>query len=173
MIDHVYISVADPVRSLSFYIAALQPLGWREFLKYDAAAGPDHVPNLWGLIDGSDDSGNTIRTSIWLRQRKAGETGLYIGLVADDAKEVDAAYAAALQAGGQDDGAPATRLYFGEGYYAANVVDFDGNRLEFVHKRWNPKKRGSTAACNPSMTIAAVAERALEEIVAHDVGSVV
>jgi hypothetical protein len=26
-------------------------------------------------------------------------------------------------------------------YYAANVADFDGNRLEFVHKAWNPKRR--------------------------------
>ena len=57
-----------------------------------------------------------------------------------DAAEVDAAYAAALQAGGRDDGPPAPRLHFNEGYYAANVIDFDGNRLEFVHKRWNPKR---------------------------------
>jgi hypothetical protein len=34
---------------------------------------------------------------------------------------------------------PADRTYFASGYYAANVADFDGNRLEFVHKAWNPK----------------------------------
>jgi catechol 2,3-dioxygenase-like lactoylglutathione lyase family enzyme len=140
MIDHVYVSVSDPDRSLAFYVAALKPLGWREFLKYDASAAPDSVPDLWGLTDGAGDSGKGISNTIWLRQRQAGETGLYLGLQADEPAEVDAAYAAALQAGGQDDGVPAMRLYFGDGYYAANVVDFDGNRLEFVHKNWNPKR---------------------------------
>jgi catechol 2,3-dioxygenase-like lactoylglutathione lyase family enzyme len=140
MIDHVYVSVSDPIRSLAFYTAALQPLGWRELVKYDGASGPDTVPSLWGLTDGAAPSGLAIKTSIWLRQRTAGETGLYLGLAADDPAEVDAAYAAALQAGGRDDGVPAMRLYFGEGYYAANVIDFDGNRLEFVNKSWNPKK---------------------------------
>jgi len=51
---------------------------------------------------------------------------------------VDAAYAAAIKAGGTDEGKPADRTYFASGYYAANVTDFDGNRLEFVHKAWNP-----------------------------------
>ena len=60
--------------------------------------------------------------------------------MADSPAEVDAAYAAALQAGGEDDGAPAMRLHFGDGYYAANVRDFDGNRLELVHKSWNPPR---------------------------------
>jgi hypothetical protein len=52
---------------------------------------------------------------------------------------VDAAYAAAIKAGGTDEGQPADRTYFASGYYAANVADFDANRLEFVHKAWNPK----------------------------------
>jgi predicted lactoylglutathione lyase len=56
--------------------------------------------------------------------------------VCDDNDAVDAAYAAAISAGGIDEGAPADRTYFAPGYYAANVADFDGNRLEFVHKAW-------------------------------------
>jgi catechol 2,3-dioxygenase-like lactoylglutathione lyase family enzyme len=141
MIDHVYVCASDPERSLAFYVAALEPLGWREFLKYDGSSAPAGVPDLWGLTDGAGDSGKGISNTIWLRQRMEGETGLYLGVQADDTSEVDAAYAAALRAGGQDDGPPSVRLYFGEGYYAANVVDFDGNRLEFVHKSWNPKRR--------------------------------
>jgi catechol 2,3-dioxygenase-like lactoylglutathione lyase family enzyme len=140
MIDHVYVSVSDPIRSLAFYAAVLKPLGWREFGNYDGASGPDTVPSLWGLTDGAAPGGQAIKTSIWLRERNPGETGLYLGLVADSPAEVDAAYAAALEAGGKDDGAPAIREYFSDGYYAANVVDFDGNRLEFVNKAWNPKK---------------------------------
>ena len=66
-------------------------------------------------------------------------TGLYVGIVCDTNELVDAAYAAAIKAGGTDEGKPADRTYFASGYYAANVTDFDGNRLEFVHKAWNPK----------------------------------
>jgi hypothetical protein len=43
------------------------------------------------------------------------------------------------QPAGIDEGEPADRTYFAPGYYAANVADFDGNRLEFVHKAWNPQ----------------------------------
>lgn len=137
MIDHVYISVTDIEKSLGFYLAALEPLGWREFGKYDGASGPDSVPDLFGLGDATYVSGTGVGSSIWLRQRKPGETGLYLGIVCGNNEAVDAAYAAAINAGGIDEGAPADRLYFSAGYYAANVADFDGNRLEFVHKAWN------------------------------------
>jgi catechol 2,3-dioxygenase-like lactoylglutathione lyase family enzyme len=140
MIDHVYISVTDIERSLAFYLEALKPLGWREFGKYDAAAGPDTVPDLFGLGDATYISGTGVGSSIWLRQRKTGETGLYLGIVCDTNEDVDAAYAAAIAAGGIDEGEPADRTYFAPGYYAANVRDADGNRLEFVHKAWNTER---------------------------------
>jgi len=110
MIDHVYISVTDIEKSLAFYLEALKPLGWREIGNYDAAAGPASVPDLYGLGDATYVSGTGVGSSIWLRQRTLGETGLY-------------------------------RTYFAPGYYAANVADFDGNRLEFVHKAWNPPRQ--------------------------------
>ncbi|WP_067671663.1 VOC family protein [Nocardia miyunensis] len=140
MIDHVYISVSDIDRSRAFYVAALQPLGWKELGAYDSSTGPANVPDLFGLGDRSYGSGEIAGASIWLRQRRPGETGLYLGLVADSPAEVDAAYAAALAAGGRDDGGAGPRPHFGPGYYAANVTDFDGNRLEFVNKSWNPKR---------------------------------
>ena len=137
MIDHVYISVTDIKESLAFYREALQPLGWREIGNYDAASGPDDVPDLFGLGDDAYASGTGVGSSIWLRLRKPGETGLYLGIVCDTNEAVDAAYTAAINAGGIDEGRPADRTYFAAGYYAANVADFDGNRLEFVHKGWN------------------------------------
>jgi catechol 2,3-dioxygenase-like lactoylglutathione lyase family enzyme len=136
MIDHVYISVTNIEKSLAFYIAALRPLGWREFGKYDGASGPDTVPDLYGLGDPTYVSGTAVGSSIWLRERKPGETGLYLGIVCDTDDAVDAAYAAAISAGGIDEGKPAARTYFAPGYYAANAADFDGNRLEFVCKAW-------------------------------------
>lgn len=49
-------------------------------------------------------------------------------------------HAAALAAGGQDDGGAGPRPHFGPGYYAGNVTDLDDNRIEFVHKAWNPTR---------------------------------
>ena len=135
MIDHVYISVTDIEKSLALYLEALKPLGWRAFGNYDAASGPDNVPDLFGISPDASDTGPA--SSIWLRRRKPGETGLYLGIVCDTNEAVDAAYAAAINAGGIDEGKPADRTYFAPGYYAANVADFDGNQLEFVHKAWN------------------------------------
>jgi catechol 2,3-dioxygenase-like lactoylglutathione lyase family enzyme len=140
MIDHVYVSVTDIARSLVFYTAALKPIGWNAFGNYDSAAGPEGVPNLYGIADAMFGSGKAVGSSIWLRQRKPGETGLYLGIVCGTNELVDAAYAAAIKAGGIDEGQPADRTYFARGYYAANVADFDGNRLEFVHKAWNPEQ---------------------------------
>ncbi len=139
MIDHVYISVTDIERSLAFYAEALKALGWSAFGNYDSASGPKGVPDLYGIGDDMFGSGKAVGSSIWLRQRQLGETGLYLGIVCDTNERVDAAYAAAIK-GGADEGEPADRTYFASGYYAANVTDFDGNRLEFVHKAWNPKR---------------------------------
>ena len=98
------------------------------------------VPDLFGLCDDIYGTGNAVGSSIWLRQRQPGETGLYLGIVCESNQAVDAAYAAAIKAGGIDEGEPADRTYFAAGYYAANVADFDGNRLEFVHKAWNSQR---------------------------------
>ncbi len=136
MIDHVYISVVSIDKSVNFYTKALEPLGWRWFGKYDSSSGPDTVPDLYGLGDKAYMSGK-IGSSIWLRRRELGETGIYLGIACDTLEAVDTAYKAALKAGGSDEGQPAERNYFAPGYYAANVADFDGNRLEFVHKSWN------------------------------------
>ncbi|KVE26447.1 hypothetical protein WS67_16440 [Burkholderia singularis] len=141
MIDHVYISVTNIDKSLAFYTEALKPLGWRIFGNYDSASGPEHIPSLFGVGDEVYGTGKGVGSSIWLRQRKHGETGLYIGIVCDTNEQVDAAYATAIEAGGTDEGKPADRTYFAPGYYAANVADFDGNHIEFVHKAWNPKRR--------------------------------
>jgi catechol 2,3-dioxygenase-like lactoylglutathione lyase family enzyme len=137
MIDHVYISVTNIDNSVKFYTKALEPLGWRWFGEYDSSSGPEGVPDLYGLSDKAYVSSRGVGSSIWLRRRELGETGLYLGIVCDSPEAVDAAFASAIEAGGTNEGAPAERTYFAPGYYAANVADFDGNRLEFVHKSWN------------------------------------
>lgn len=107
VLDHIYISVSDVPRSLAFYAAALEPLGWRELGSYDSSTGPAGVPDLYGLADAAYGSGVAVGSSIWLRQRQPGESGLYVGFVADDEAEVNASYAAAIEAGGTSEGEPA------------------------------------------------------------------
>ncbi|MGL6237133.1 MAG: VOC family protein [Segniliparus sp.] len=137
MIDHVYISVSDIKRSSSLYEAVLKPLGWRGLGGYEAPAGSD-VPNLHGFADKNYGGGVKVGSSVWLRESEAGR-GIYLGLAAAGQAEVDAAHKAAVAAGGTDAGAPGIREHFGPGYYAANILDFDGNMLEIVHKSWNPQ----------------------------------
>ena len=91
MLDHIYISVRDVPHSLAFYAATLEPLGWKELGNYDSSTGPANVPDLYGLADAAYGSGVAVGSSIWLRQRQFGETGLYVGFVADDEAEVNAA----------------------------------------------------------------------------------
>ena len=128
MIDHVYISASNPERSFKFLLSALEPLGWTTFGEF-SSGGPGTTVDTWGLADGTD--------SIWLRpSKKDAIEGIYLGIAADTTDAVDAAYAAALAAGGVDDGAPGPRPQFAEGYYAANFTDFDGNQFEIVNKSW-------------------------------------
>ncbi len=91
MIDHVYISVTDIDRSLAFYSEALKALGWSAFGNYDSASGPKGVPTLYGIGDDVFGSGKAVGSSIWPRQRKLGETGLYLGIVCDTSELLDAA----------------------------------------------------------------------------------
>ena len=135
VIDHVYISVTNLEKSLAFYVEALKPLGWAEFGNYDdEASGPRRRPRPLRAGNRTYVTGSGVGSSIWLRQREPGETGLYLGIVCDTNEAVDAAYAAAISAGGIDEGKPTDRTYFAPRYY---VADFDDNRLEFVHKAWN------------------------------------
>jgi catechol 2,3-dioxygenase-like lactoylglutathione lyase family enzyme len=115
MIDHVYISVTNIDKSLAFYLEALKPLGWSKFGKYDSASGHNSVPDLHGIGDDVYTGRKGVGSSIWLRQRKSEETGLYLGIVCDTNELVDAAFAAAFKAGGIDEGKPADRNYFAPG----------------------------------------------------------
>lgn len=129
MLDHVFLSVSDPDRSIAFYQAALAPLGITERLDYDGRQGPPGHPDLKGL-------GMNGRMAFWLRKGMVEGRAAHVGFVARSRAEVDAAYAAAIAAGATDNGKPGTRLHYDPRYYAANVLDPDGYSLEFVFKSW-------------------------------------
>ncbi len=60
----------------------------------------------------------------------------HIGFAASSEAEVQAFHDAAMSAGATDNGKPGVRLYYDPRYYAANVLDPDGYRLEVVFKPW-------------------------------------
>ena len=59
--------------------------------------------------------------------------GAHVAFDADDRAAVDRFYETALAAGARDNGAPGVRAQYDAGYYAAYVLDPDGNNIEAVH----------------------------------------
>jgi catechol 2,3-dioxygenase-like lactoylglutathione lyase family enzyme len=118
MLDHISIGVRDIKRARSFYDAALKPLGYRCVSDYGATLG-------YGAA----------QAGLWVSEAKRPvpadpESGLHVCFAAPSRQSVDAFYAAALKAGGRDNGKPGLRTDYGPNYYAAFVVDPDGYRLE-------------------------------------------
>lgn len=118
MFDHVSIGVRDIARTKRFYDAALQPLGYKCLRDSPALLGygADSVA-LWISPTGSPVPADP-------------ESGLHFCFAAPDESAVQAFHAAALRAGGRDNGGPGLRAEYSPGYYAAFAVDPDGYRLE-------------------------------------------
>lgn len=120
MIDHISVGVSDLERSAKFYDAVFAPLEMTRLVAQPATAGfGKSYPEFW----------------INLRSGMAPvppESGTHICLRARSAEQVDAFFAAALEAGGRSDGAPGPRPEYHPTYYAAFVTDPDGNRIEVV-----------------------------------------
>ncbi len=119
VIDHVKIGVSDLDRSRAFYTAALTPLGFGELGpssadQHDVSFGPP------GLDDFA------ISTILPVAP------GLHVAFAAEQRDQVDAFHAAALTAGGVDNGQPGPRPQYSAGYYGAFVLDPDGHNIEAV-----------------------------------------
>ncbi|AQR63323.1 glyoxalase/bleomycin resistance/extradiol dioxygenase family protein [Brevundimonas sp. LM2] len=122
MLDHIGVDVSDVARSRAFYEAALAPLGYRVLDASDpGATGADTVV-LFG-IDTPD---------FVIARDQAPGRGNHIAFRAETRAAVDAFHAAALAAGGTDNGAPGLRPHYGPTYYAAFVIDPDGFNIEAV-----------------------------------------
>jgi len=120
MIDHISVGVAELDRAARFYEATLAPLGLTRLVTRAATIGyGKNHPEFWinlraGMAQVSPESG----THICLRAKSTGD--------------VDGFHAAALATGGRSDGAPGLRPHDRVRYYAAFVLDPDGNRIEAV-----------------------------------------
>jgi catechol 2,3-dioxygenase-like lactoylglutathione lyase family enzyme len=120
MIDHVSVGVRDLPRARRFYQQVLAAIGYRTLVERPRTVGFGKAyPEFWINLRGE-------------MAPVAGDCGSHVGLRVRAAELVDAFHAAALAAGGCCDGAPGLRPQHGDGYYAAFVLDPDGNRIEAV-----------------------------------------
>jgi catechol 2,3-dioxygenase-like lactoylglutathione lyase family enzyme len=127
MIDHVGFGVTNLERSRAFYDAALRPLGLAAIME----VGPDKTESGGSAI-GYGQDGNPF---FWIGDNERPGEGTHVALTVDSRAEVDAFHAAAVAAGGRDNGAPGLRPHYGRNYYAAFVFDPDGANIEAVcHK---------------------------------------
>lgn len=115
MIDHLGIGVKDAAASKKFFVAALRPLGIGVVMEFgDAIAlGTNGKPFFW----------------ISPNERLS---PVHLAFAAKDRPSVDAFYAAAVAAGGKDNGPPGIRAHYHPNYYGAFVFDPDGNNIEAV-----------------------------------------
>ena len=114
MLDHISLRVQDHPRAVAFYRAALAPLGYRVLMEYPGAAGL-----------GAD------MPDFWLMSTEQPINPTHVAFSADRAT-VDAFHAAALAAGGSDNGQPGLRADYHPHYYGAFVRDPEGNNVEVV-----------------------------------------
>ena len=120
MIDHISLAVRDLEHAARFYEATLAPLGLTRLVTRPATNGFGKTYSEFWI---------NLRTT--MSDVDAG-SGVHIALRAKSSAEVDAFHAAALAAGGRSDGPPGIRPHDRVKYYAAFVVDPDGNRIEAV-----------------------------------------
>lgn len=124
MIDHTGICCTELDRSVRFYERALAPLGYRIVKRLPVAVGFG-VPGGEGA---SKDPGGDF----WVAQAQPYTPRSHIAFSAPDRAAVDAFHAAALAAGGTDNGGPGLRPHYHARYYAAFVLDPDGYNVEAV-----------------------------------------
>jgi catechol 2,3-dioxygenase-like lactoylglutathione lyase family enzyme len=112
-VDHIGINVTDFEAARKFYTLALEPLGVTVMAEFGdvVGMGEDHP-------------------FFWLSKGVPGH--VHLGIAAPSRKTVDAFYAAAIAAGGKDNGAPGLRPEYSPTYYAAFVLDADGHNIEAV-----------------------------------------
>jgi catechol 2,3-dioxygenase-like lactoylglutathione lyase family enzyme len=121
VLDHAVIVVSDLDRSRAFYERALAPLGVTVVY-----ARPDRI----GFGD--------TRPFFFLSTDGAVSGPVHLAFGASDRPACDAFHAAALAAGGADNGAPGLRPAYHASYYGAFALDPDGNNVEAVCHRPEP-----------------------------------
>jgi catechol 2,3-dioxygenase-like lactoylglutathione lyase family enzyme len=122
MLDHIGVEVSDFARSRAFYEAALEPLGIGLLMEFEGVGA--------GFGKQTEDGPKPF---FWIGERgRPPVSGAHVAFGVRSTEQVDAFHAAALTAGGTDNGAPGPRPVYHPGYYGAFVLDPDGNNIEAV-----------------------------------------
>lgn len=124
MIDHTGIRCTDLARSAQFYERALAPLGYVLRRTFPGAAGFGVPAGPGRSLDPGGD--------FWISQGEPHAPRTHVAFSAADRAAVEAFHAAALAAGGTDNGGPGLRPQYHAQYYAAFVLDPDGYNVEAV-----------------------------------------
>lgn len=124
MLDHFGFVVKDLERSTVFYENCLAPVGLRIIERHDygavifARSEKDEFPFIWI---------GTAKPNFWKENHRSSSSPIHLCFKAKNREAVDKFYLAALEFGGVDNGKPGER---DPGYYAAYVIDPDGNNIE-------------------------------------------
>ena len=112
VVDHVDVHAGSYAESVRFYETALAPLG---------------IPKLY------EREGEACFTHLNVVDRQPPTANLHLCFYARSRAEVDAFHSAGIDAGFRSNGDPGYRDY-GAGYYAAYLLDPDGNNVEALHR---------------------------------------
>lgn len=122
-IDHISLNVEDIARAKTFYAKALAPLGFSLMMEFPAS--------VTGSVDVAG-FGYQEKPFFWLSASGRQTPHTHIAFGADSRAMVDAFHAAAIAAGGTDNGPPGVRAMYHPSYYGAFVLDPEGQNIEAV-----------------------------------------
>ena len=127
IISHISIGTNQFERAVAFYDSVLATLDCKQLMNYPGAvAYGREFPEFW------------VQTPIDGRPANVGN-GTHFGFVANSKEAVHAFHAAALAAGGTDDGAPGPRPDYTDAYYGCFIRDLDGHKIEATYWNEDPK----------------------------------
>ncbi|MDP3854712.1 VOC family protein [Phenylobacterium sp.] len=123
MLDHIGLTVSDFARARAFFDSALEPLGIAKVMEVppELAGGENHMGY-----------GSEGKPYFWIGTGGAATGRLHVAFATGERAKVDAFYAAAIAAGGTDNGPPGVRAHYHPNYYGAFVLDPDGHNIEAV-----------------------------------------